>query len=276
MRRIRWSWKHTSDADGRVQDYRILSGGDNGEGVLAELKNMLIFTTFHPATSFGRPTAGRAILTFSKIQVKGWISETENNNCLLRQRVTRFSEADLRDATSTRKLEDVDSLPNSFQEALLSSSFRSPLLALLVAALTSAAAAQNRATLDVSETLFSVVSAINVCGYDHELQSSSPIRREVRAQLLEASKSPSVAKAAGDMCEFYHDHKAGDGAHDLAQYVSLALNLGNPPDFTPKAQEADMPPDAIFVLGFVPLLSSTTRRLICIKSGCSTSPNTPT
>ena len=58
-------------ADGRVQDYRILSGGDNGEGVLAELKNMLIFTTFHPATSFGRPTAGRAILTFSKIQVKG-------------------------------------------------------------------------------------------------------------------------------------------------------------------------------------------------------------
>lgn len=58
-------------ADGRVQDYRILSGGENGGTVLSELKNMLIFATFRPATSFGRPTAGRAILAFSKIQVRG-------------------------------------------------------------------------------------------------------------------------------------------------------------------------------------------------------------
>jgi hypothetical protein len=57
-------------ADGRVQDYRVLSGGENG-AVLSELKNMLIFATFRPATSFGRPTTGRAILAFSKIQVKG-------------------------------------------------------------------------------------------------------------------------------------------------------------------------------------------------------------
>ena len=58
-------------ADGRVEDYRILSGGENGSEVLTELKNILIFATFRPATSFGRPTAGRAILAFSKIQVKG-------------------------------------------------------------------------------------------------------------------------------------------------------------------------------------------------------------
>ncbi|HZD32945.1 MAG TPA: hypothetical protein VE779_14945, partial [Candidatus Angelobacter sp.] len=57
--------------DGRVQDYRILSGGDSGSAVLSELKNMLIFATFKPATSFGRPTVGRAVLAFSKIQVKG-------------------------------------------------------------------------------------------------------------------------------------------------------------------------------------------------------------
>lgn len=58
-------------ADGRIQDYRILSGAENGSEALADLKNMLIFATFRPATSFGRPTAGRAILSFSKIQVKG-------------------------------------------------------------------------------------------------------------------------------------------------------------------------------------------------------------
>ena len=58
-------------ADGRVQDYRVLSGGEDGSEVLPELKNMLIFATFRPATSFGRPTAGRAILAFSRIQVNG-------------------------------------------------------------------------------------------------------------------------------------------------------------------------------------------------------------
>ena len=57
--------------DGRVQDYRILSGAENAGALQAELKNMLIFATFRPATSFGRPTVGRAILAFSKIQVKG-------------------------------------------------------------------------------------------------------------------------------------------------------------------------------------------------------------
>ena len=59
------------DANGRVQDYRILSGPDNMKSLPAELKNVLIFTTFRPATSFGRPTSSRAILSFSKIQVKG-------------------------------------------------------------------------------------------------------------------------------------------------------------------------------------------------------------
>jgi len=58
-------------SDGRVQDYRVLSGEANGGAVLSELKNMLIFATFRPATSFGQPTAGLAILAFSKIQVKG-------------------------------------------------------------------------------------------------------------------------------------------------------------------------------------------------------------
>ena len=58
-------------ADGRVQDYRILSGPEDMKALPAELKNVLIFTTFRPATSFGRPTSSRAILSFSKIQVKG-------------------------------------------------------------------------------------------------------------------------------------------------------------------------------------------------------------
>lgn len=59
------------DANGRVQDYRVLSAPNEEKDLTPELKNMLIFTTFKPATAFGQPTAGRAILSFSNVQVKG-------------------------------------------------------------------------------------------------------------------------------------------------------------------------------------------------------------
>ena len=120
--------------------------------------------------------------------------------------------------------------------------------------LTSAATAQSKATLDISETLFSVVSAMNVCGYDAELQLSSLIRMEVRADLVEANKTPEAAAAKTNLCHFYQDHQQGDSAHDLAQYVSLALNLGDSPDFAPKLPESDMPPDSTYVLGLLPPL----------------------
>jgi hypothetical protein len=59
------------DANGRVQDYRILSDSDNSQRLLPEVKRMLIFTTFRPAMSMGRPTASHAVLSFSKINVRG-------------------------------------------------------------------------------------------------------------------------------------------------------------------------------------------------------------
>jgi hypothetical protein len=39
--------------------------------MLPEVKKILIFTTFRPALSMGRPTSGRAVISFSKISVKG-------------------------------------------------------------------------------------------------------------------------------------------------------------------------------------------------------------
>lgn len=59
------------DANGRVEDYRILSESKESQALLPQVKNMLIFTTFRPATAMGRPTTGRAVLSFSKINVKG-------------------------------------------------------------------------------------------------------------------------------------------------------------------------------------------------------------
>ena len=63
------------DSKGRVQDYRILSDSKDDESLLPQVKkNMLIFTTFttfRPATSMGRPTTGKAVLSFSRVSVKG-------------------------------------------------------------------------------------------------------------------------------------------------------------------------------------------------------------
>jgi hypothetical protein len=59
------------DANGRVQDYRIISAPEDHQNLRPELDNIMIFTTFRPATSFGVPTSGRAVISFAKINVKG-------------------------------------------------------------------------------------------------------------------------------------------------------------------------------------------------------------
>jgi len=58
------------DAHGRVQDYRVLSAPGQ-TGLSPEMKNALIFTQFRPATSFGLPTSGRVVISFSNISVGG-------------------------------------------------------------------------------------------------------------------------------------------------------------------------------------------------------------
>jgi hypothetical protein len=59
------------DQHGRLQDYRIVSAPPGSSEYLPELKNLLIFTQFHPATSFGQPVSGSIVLSFSRINVKG-------------------------------------------------------------------------------------------------------------------------------------------------------------------------------------------------------------
>jgi hypothetical protein len=58
------------DTTGRVESFRIISGRDDEE-VKAQLNRALLFTIFVPAQSFGRPVPGKAIMSFSHINVKG-------------------------------------------------------------------------------------------------------------------------------------------------------------------------------------------------------------
>jgi hypothetical protein len=58
------------DASGRVENYRIISGREDEE-VREQLNRALLFTIFAPAQSFGHPVSGKAIMSFSHINVKG-------------------------------------------------------------------------------------------------------------------------------------------------------------------------------------------------------------
>jgi Putative zinc-finger len=59
------------DSHGRVQDYKILSDPGESQELLPQVKRMLIFTTFRPAMSMGHPISSRAVLSFSRISVRG-------------------------------------------------------------------------------------------------------------------------------------------------------------------------------------------------------------
>src|SRR5215813_15526417 len=112
-----------------------------------------------------------------------------------------------------------------------------------------------KAQLEVNETIFSLAAALNGCGYDTGLENSLPLRQAVRTDVLGAvRRSPEAAQSLQAICQFQKDHLAPDPSRDTAQYVSLAMELGQAPDFAPTVREADLPPDAARVLGVVTLL----------------------
>lgn len=112
-----------------------------------------------------------------------------------------------------------------------------------------------QAQLEVSESIFSVAAALNGCGYDAGMDNALPLRQTVRTEVLGVTRrSPEAAQALQAICRFQQDHLSPDPSRDASQYVSLALELGEPPDFAPTLREADLPPDAAHVLGLVPLL----------------------
>lgn len=124
---------------------------------------------------------------------------------------------------------------------------------------TLAAVAQEtpRLTLDTNESVFTVLAGMNTCGFNDDLESSLALRSQIRSEIKVAvEKSPSAQEAVAKLCRFYLDHQQPDASRQLAQYVSLALNLGEPPALTPKSKEADLPPDSVYVLGAVPLLQN--------------------
>lgn len=135
--------------------------------------------------------------------------------------------------------------------------FRNSLCVALIGFVAQVSLAQNtpQVAMDTNESLFAVLTAINACGYDTELSVSHPLREQIRGEVAKAIQaSPDLTETVNAMCQVYDDHKQVDGSRTLAQYVSLALYLNPPPDLSLKAKEADLPPDAVGVMGLVPAL----------------------
>ncbi|HUQ49535.1 MAG TPA: tetratricopeptide repeat protein [Terriglobales bacterium] len=110
-------------------------------------------------------------------------------------------------------------------------------------------------SLETSELLFTTLAAINMCGYDQDLGAADSIRNQVRSELTERFRASSAADTARDLlCQYFKDKQQPDPSRELSQYVSLALHLSGPPDFSLTAKEADLPPDAANLVGFIPLL----------------------
>lgn len=57
------------NAQGRVEDYNIISGNDS-EGVRKQLDRALLFAVFEPATAFGAPATGRVVISFANVDVR--------------------------------------------------------------------------------------------------------------------------------------------------------------------------------------------------------------
>jgi len=144
-------------------------------------------------------------------------------------------------------------------EVFLGFRLRHSIFAAILALLPPVCLAQNapKVALDTSETLFTILASMNACGYDQELNASDPVRKQIRGEMVRAAHdSDDALETTNLMCQYYHEHVRPDPSRDLAQYISLALYLGDPPNFLPKVKETELPPDAANVFAFARLASA--------------------
>jgi tetratricopeptide (TPR) repeat protein len=94
--------------------------------------------------------------------------------------------------------------------------------------------------LDGSQTLFTVLAAINAAGYDAQLDSNanSPLRRQVREII--AQKHLDSVEA---LKKFVAVHQQRDPGAELSQYISFALSIEGPPHFNYWWMPEELPPD---------------------------------
>ncbi len=100
--------------------------------------------------------------------------------------------------------------------------------------------------------MFAVLAAINAAGYTADINSpnSHPLRQQVRDEILRKNP-PTLAPIK----EFFEQHRKATNTEELGQYVSFALSVKGPPTFAWNTRDVDVPPDAMALHDFAPLLA---------------------
>jgi tetratricopeptide (TPR) repeat protein len=107
--------------------------------------------------------------------------------------------------------------------------------------------------LDVNQTLFAILAAANLSGYDAGLGSAagSPIREKVR-QRLESQKLSSIVSLRSLLKQV----RPKDPSSELFRYVEFAILSSGPPDFKPARSDLPRPPSVEPLDDLPPLLSA--------------------
>ncbi len=123
-------------------------------------------------------------------------------------------------------------------------------LSVAVPAWTQSAASEGQ--LDANPSIFTVLAAINAAGYDADIDSPSnhPLRKALREHIAAQNLDSVLA-----LRRFVRDHRKPDPAAELSQYISYALVLNGPPDFSYRYPSQTLPPDAAELDGLAPLLA---------------------
>lgn len=123
---------------------------------------------------------------------------------------------------------------------------------LVLLALAGLPAAAQQARLDADRTLFNVLAAINLAGYDAEIDSPSnhPLRKQIRAEL--ESRKLGITP---ELKRFFAAHRKRDWTAELSQYISFALSVKDDGQYHWRYREEELPPDAASLDGFGALMT---------------------
>jgi tetratricopeptide (TPR) repeat protein len=106
--------------------------------------------------------------------------------------------------------------------------------------------------IDGSQTLFTVLAAINSAGFDAEL--NSPTNHRLRAAVREYVKQKNPPSLV-PLKKFFQGHRMENASAELSQYISWSLSVDGPPGFQPRFSPEQMPPDTIALQGLSALIA---------------------
>lgn len=108
------------------------------------------------------------------------------------------------------------------------------------------------AQLEGNKALFTVLAAMNVTGYDIDLEapSSHPLRKAIRAEI--ARRKPD---SLPDLKDYFRQHRQDSPLAELRLYSSWALLVSDPPAFEFRIRDHQLPPDVASLRDLGPILA---------------------